>query len=101
MTLVFRAELFGPLRRQSSLMRLGMFVNDVLQLHDSLRPFAQGHVRVPLLEQSSGHLVRFRVSGDDAVKLRDRVLRPALVAVASDGDGHGESTPADEDSRDN
>jgi len=34
-------------------------------------------------------------------KLRDRVLRPALVAVASDGDGRGESAPPDEDSRDN
>jgi molecular chaperone GrpE len=34
-------------------------------------------------------------------KLRDRVLRPALVAVASDGDGRGESASADDDSRDN
>jgi len=33
-------------------------------------------------------------------RMRNRVLRPALVAVVSDGDERGESAPADDDRRD-
>ena len=37
-----------------------MFVNDVLQLHDSLRLLAERDVRVSLLQQRAGNLVGLR-----------------------------------------
>src|SRR5947208_15716189 len=52
------SECLQPLPRHRSFGRGRVFVNDVLQLHDSLRLLAERDVRVSLLQQRAGNLVR-------------------------------------------
>src|SRR5471032_1086127 len=73
----FDPERLEFLPRQGRFLTVGMLVNNVLELHDSLRLLADADVAVALLQEGGGDFVGSGVPADHLIELLDRL--PVLL----------------------